>query len=111
MEVKLFEVRDRGTCMPSLAIRTSPANPSEHWMLGMMGYGTDAVDQARHVLFAPLFDYSLRYDPADWCDRTRSTVHRYLIDHWDLLTTGQVIDVRTILGETDTPAISDNPNA
>jgi len=108
VEIKLFEVRDRGTCMPSIAIRTSSANDSERWMLAHMGYGTDAEDQKRHVLFAPLCDPSLKYDPEDWRDRTMATAHRYIIDHWDMLTAGQVIDVRYILGETDAPAPSDN---
>ena len=111
METKLFEVRDRGTCMPSMAIRTSPANPAECWLLARMGYGSTGEDQARHVLFVPLCDQSLKYNPAEWRDRTRSTAHRYIIDHWDLLKSGQVIDVRHILGETDAPAVTDNPAA
>jgi len=111
MEVKLFEVRDRGTYMPSLAIRCNPANESERLMLWRAGYGEIGWVQGSYVLFAPESDPRLRYNPSEWGCRTRATAHQYIKDHWSELTTGQVIDVRTILGETDAPAPSDNAHA
>jgi hypothetical protein len=32
------------------------------------------------------------------------TAHRWIREHWEVLRTGDVIDVRVCLGETDTPA-------
>jgi hypothetical protein len=104
VEIKLFEVRDEGTYLPCIAIRCDPANEAELYMLARAGYGTNAHQQAQHVLFAPESDPHLQYDPASWGDRTRQTAHRFIRADWDALQTGDVIDVRVCLGETDTPA-------
>lgn len=104
MEIKLFEVRDEGTYMPAFAIRCDPANEAEFYMLARAGYGQSAHRQSQFVLFARESDGQLHYDPAFWGDRTRQTAHGYVRDHWDALQTGDVVDVRVCLGETDTPA-------
>ena len=104
MEIKLFEVRDEHTYMPCIAIRCDPANEAEYYMLARAGYGLSSHKQAQFVLFAPEHDPRLCYDPAIWGDRTRMTAHRWIREHWEVLRTGDVIDVRVCLGETDTPA-------
>jgi len=111
MEIKLLEVRDQATYMPALAIRYNPANGAELHMFWRAGYGALPGQQRKFVLFAPLSDPSLKYNPAEWRDRTRSTAHQYIHDHWDELTTGQVIDVEYILGERISPKPSENAHA
>ena len=108
MEVKLFEVRDALTYMPSIAIRCNPANVAEQCMLSRAGYGMLERDQRKFVLFGRESDLRLRYDIGSWRDRTLTTAHQYIHDHWDELTTGQVIDVEFILVELISPKVSDN---
>jgi len=40
------------------------------------------------------------YGPYAWRDRTYTTAHEYLADHWEDVTDGAVLDVEVILGET-----------
>jgi hypothetical protein len=46
-------------------------------------------------------------DPYDWCDRTWTAAHRWIIEHWAELKDGDVVDVEFILGETTTPKESE----
>ena len=105
MEVNLFEVRDDGTYLPAICIRCTPANEAERYMLDRAGYGQTAKAQGAYVLFAAESDGQLRYDTSYWADnRTRLIAHAWIRDHWAELETGDVVDVRVILGETITPA-------
>jgi len=105
METKLIEVRDAGTFLPVVAIRTMPANGAERYLLARLGYGIHEEDQAQYVLLARLSsDTEMRYDPYRWPGDTRTmpVAHQYIIDHWPELETGAVVDVQYILGETAT---------
>ena len=109
MIVKCFEVRDEGTFLPVLAIKTEPANESERYLLMRMGYGTKSGEQRRYVLVSPLGGgRQMIYDPYHWGqNRTLETAHSYIIRNFDALDTGVVIDVEYILGETGTPKMSE----
>lgn len=107
MEVKLLEVRDHMTYMPAIAIRCTPANEAERYMLARAGYGVGEARQGKFVLFAPEADPTLQYSPGKWSDRTRATAHKWIRDHWEELEPGAVVDVRVILGEAETPARPD----
>lgn len=104
MDVKLLEVRDEGTYLPCIAIRCDPANEAERYMLARAGYGRTARQQRGFVLFAPESDPKLRYNPYEWGDRTRETAHAWIANNWDDIATGDVVDVRVILGEQILPA-------
>ena len=41
----------------------------------------------------------MHYAPHNWGDRTIQTAHRYITEHFEELTAGDVVDVRVILGE------------
>jgi len=108
MEVMVFEIRDRGTHFGAVAIRLGSVHFAEYRELAHAGYGMDPEDQKRHVLFVPLTKDRWYYDPHSWADRTCQVAHRYIKNHWDDLTPGQVIDVQYILRETEAPKVSEN---
>jgi hypothetical protein len=100
MEIKLIEVRDRATCMPVLAIKLQPEDSRQEWLLARAGFGSDP-----YVVYIPLV--SAPWDPFEHGDRTRVTSHRHLVENWDSIVDGAVVDVSHILGETSQPCKSD----
>lgn len=108
MEVKLFELRDKSTFVPVMAIKLSSRNEAERYLLSRSGYGKSNFDQQRYVLMAGLQDDKITYDQHNWgLNRTRQVAHDYIISNFDSLESGQVIDVQFILKETDKPKKSE----
>jgi hypothetical protein len=109
MEIKLIELRDRGTFIPMLAIKPVPRSEEERYLLARAGYGRSPDDQGEYVLLARLEGGPLRYDPYDWEPpvRTFREAHLWLQDHWDEIASGAVLDVEFIRGETTAPKISE----
>ncbi len=116
MEVKLFEVRDRMTCIAAIAIKPGLAHgidPSSHrgtvlrFLLGKAGWNADHNSNA--VLFGQLEGDELKADVYAWPEnpRTMRLAHRWVQWHWRDLASGDVIDVRAIEGEEEKPARSD----
>lgn len=105
MEVKLFELRDSATFMPVMAAKINPTNVSEIWMLKRMGYSADSVRPL--IVLWRLSGGEAGADPYYHGSRTMNTAHQHMIEHWDELESGQVIDVAFLLGETATPKISE----
>ena len=107
MDCKIFEVRDRGTFMPVLAIQLFPANEAERYLLSRAGYGREAGDHKEYILLLEL--ERAPYDPFkhDTRARTLPVAHQHIIAEWPNLTNGQVIDVRCVLSETTTPALAE----
>jgi hypothetical protein len=108
MQQMFLEVRDRGTRIPVLAIRMEPsgANPDEEAVnkqfLDYCGY-TGGIPTA--VLLCKIYEGESKNDPYGWSDsRTMREAHKHIMDHWDKLIPGQVVDVRVILKEQNTPA-------
>lgn len=114
METKAFEVRDRGTFIPVLATRMlwtasrgSEAGEAEHYLLRRSGFGVPAsVMLCRMTANGCARDAS--YDAYSWdCARTMRVAHHYIVDSWETLRSGEVIDVEFILGETKTKKTSE----
>lgn len=120
--VKLFEVRDRMTFMPVIAVKLmhggggDPRADAERWLLRRAGYAEEQIDPLTqiplhlepYVLLTKLDgDVHTEYDPYAWGNRTWTTTHDYIIKHWDTLESGQVIDVEYILGEAGAPKDSE----
>jgi hypothetical protein len=105
IDIKFFEVRDIATRIPVICIKTdsSKFTGKEKALLATTGFSGPFVFLIR------LSDLETKYDPTHWkpCSRTMSTAHRYIIDKWENLDPGQVIDVRYILGEENQPCLSD----
>ena len=103
MITKLFEIRDSGTFIPMIAIKLSPQNEAERYLLGRAGFGRQAEDHEKYVLFSSLTGGEMTSDPYNWPNRTRQVAHIYITEHFDELENGQVIDVQFILKETPQP--------
>lgn len=118
MDVKLFEVRDSCTCMPVLCVRmtttgrshsTSTEKTRERKLLNRAGWpnvtdrGTLSSDEVILWALSDNPDEFIRI----WNDRTRRTAHQWITGHWDDLKSGDLVDVRYILGETDSPCETD----
>lgn len=113
LETKVFEIRDSGTFIPVLCVRVNaswrerigngpPAR--EDYLIRRAGYGTDPLVIMTALRASNEF---ATYKYYAWeereSSRTRTIAHKYIIDHWGELQTGDVIDVQFILGETSAP--------
>lgn len=111
MKTKLFEVRDRGTFLPVVAIQCDPSCESERYLLARTGYSTRPETQKEYILLASLSGGSspMHCDPYSWGvnPRTRHIAHKYIIENFDRLSTGDVVCVETILGERSEPKRSE----
>lgn len=110
MTTKTFEVRDRGTFVPMMAIRLDPADERDRWLLARAGYGRSPETQREYVILLNLTDGGRgTYDPAGWETRARTfpIAHQYIIDNFDALGNGSVICVEHILGERESPKVSE----
>lgn len=120
MHVKLFEVRDNGTCIAAIAIRPGLDDIGRYvgvegadgrlaqrrFLLGKAGFNapTDAI------LFGFLDGSGgMHCDPYDWpaSPRTMRAAHLMAERDWADLDDGDVLDVRVFLGERETPVESD----
>jgi len=115
MEIKLIELRDRGTFIPVMAIRLTWRDLIERFLLRRAGFGDEQIapespSQEPYVIMCSLVngDLGAHYDPYNWKNqRTFGTAHRYLIQYWNVIQSGQVVDVEFILGETTEPKQSE----
>ena len=109
MMTKTFEIRDRSTFIPALAVRLDPGCERDHYLLARAGYGVTPDRQHEYVMLAKLAGDDVRasHDPYDWSNRTMQTAHQHIIDHFDKLASGAVIDVEFILGETAVAKVSE----
>ncbi len=105
MITKMFEVRDHATFIPVLAIRMMSFDHTERYLLRRVGY----IITHPCVVVVKLASGEAHYDPHSWSGspRTMPTAHQYIIDNFDGLSSGAVVDVRFILGETQAPAKSE----
>lgn len=109
MKMLALEIRDRHTFIPALAIDMNPANEAQRYLLVRSGYpcaGPPVV-----VLTKMFGGYPANNEPYDWGDRTWRVAHQYILEHWDALRDGDVIDVEFILGETGKAKLSERYEA
>lgn len=113
MQVKLFELRDRATFIPVIAIRLhyEYGRDPEQFLLRRAGYAEEMIrqetDAEPYILFGKLDGGKTTYDPFAWGDRTMATAHAHAINFWQELTSGDVIDVEYLLGETPERKVSE----
>lgn len=61
-----------------------------------------------YVILAKLDGVEAQYDPFRWPNfRTLGNAHQHIIEHWSELTSGDVVDVEFILGESKEPKQSE----
>ena len=97
LKTKMFEVRDRGTYIPVAAVKLVTDDISEEYMLRRAGYS----NYYPAVIVIRVDNVEAHNDAYDWTgSRTLKEAHVYIAKNFDTLTTGDVIDVEFILGET-----------
>lgn len=113
MIAKTVEIRDVATFIPALAIRLEPVTEQDRYLFGRAGYGTTAMRQAEYVLLARIAggNGQVTCDPYDWTTRTMQHAHQWLIDHFDEIESGAVVDVEYILGKSAAPKRSESETA
>ena len=100
MIIKLFELRDEGTHIPIFSFRSQSDNPRESLIFQRGGY----LKGSRLIIMGALSGKICTYDPGYWENgRTMRIAHQYLYEHWDELESGDLIDIRFIMKETDQP--------
>lgn len=107
MDTKLFEVRDRQTFIPVIAIRLGSDFEPERYLASRVGFGRDWDSQSVYVLLAKLVGQEMRSDPNAWNCPTMTLAHVWITENWRCLTPGQVIDCEYLRGERLSPALSE----
>lgn len=104
-ETKLFEIRDAGTFIPVAATRVINGGDATSWLVSRGGWALG--DGPTHVWrLSENVGYS---DPLDWGgqSRTMQVAHQHIIEAWDSLESGAVIDVEFLLGMRAEPKLSE----
>ena len=107
MTVKSIEIRDRGTFVPALAIRLDPSDERDRFLLARAGFGTTPEAQRAYVLLINLVKDAPYDAHAHGQARTLTVAHLHLIDNFDRVDNGAVIDVEYLLCERDAPKVSE----
>lgn len=111
MIAKTFEIRDRLTFIPVLAVKLQPSCEADRYLLARTGYGLSPHIQAQYAMVWPLSGGKgfATSDPYEWptSARTFLVAHRHIIERFDELESGAVVDVEFILGETQKPKKSE----
>ncbi len=114
MEVKILEVRDSGTFMPVMCVRLTSTSEEERYLLARAGYGVDYMSQREYIQMINLAGGSghSTCDPYAWPGpaTTLPEAHKHIIEHWDALESGDVVDIEYILGHTKEPKVSERFN-
>lgn len=104
-ETKILEVTDRYTFIPVLAVRVCAGFGSgSDYLLRRAGFAR----REHYVILSRLSGNHVTYDPAGWGDRTLTTAHQYILDNWDTIADGAVVDVEFICGEVSKPRLSES---
>jgi hypothetical protein len=109
METKILEIRDARTFIAVLCVNMqSSGDAARHYYLRRYGYPCDGRPNIGMTTLSADGDPFCN-DPYGWNNRarTRPMAHKYIIEHWEELKDGDVVDVQFILGETDIPKISE----
>lgn len=107
MKCKTVEIRDKMTFIPALAVRLDPGCPKDAYLIARAGFGSTPTQQGACVLLLRLSDPA-NYDPfAHGPGRTMCVAHEYLIEHFDEIESGAVVDVEFLRGETPEPKASE----
>jgi hypothetical protein len=115
MEIKLFEIRDRATFIPAMAIKLRNRTPEEFYLLRRAGFSAEQIgwreeDFEPYIVLTRLVGGEANYDAFSWGNRTMQTAHLHMINYWSQLTSGDVIDVEFILSETTEMKKSEREN-
>lgn len=102
--IKYFEIRDRATFIPAIAVNLIPDNAQAGYLMRRCGY-----DPTRPAIMLTRLagETTASADFYHWRDRTMRVAHEYIYNHWDELTSGDVVDVEFALGEAPEPKVTE----
>lgn len=103
MVTKVFEVRDEMTHIGVMATKMVGETPDEDYELERCGFGHGGS----LVIVTKMYEPESQHDAFNWRSRTMRHAHLHIEKNFDKLKSGDVIDVRYLLGETDAPCKSD----
>jgi hypothetical protein len=108
VKTKLIEIRDRATMITALCVDMNPnfGDPVQRYYLRRYGYACDGKPNVL-ITHAAGNGTPANNDPYSWQGRTWRFAHNYIIEHWNELADGDVVDVEFILGETTAPKVSE----
>ena len=100
IESKVLEIRDAATRIDALAIRMKGCNPIQQFYFRCCGYPEDGTS----IMLMVLYTGKATNDPYEWESlglgpRTMPVAHDWIINHFDELKDGDVVDVEFILNE------------
>ena len=125
MIAKALELRDEGTFIALLAVDMNPSEEdytrlsdqevkeiyiAQRYLLRRCGYPCNGKPNIA-ITHLSADGHKCSNDPYYWGGRTYPVAHNYIIEHWDELKDGDVIDVQFILGETKSPKVSERVSA
>jgi hypothetical protein len=113
MKVKLLELRDDGTFIPLLCVDMNPdvyMHQAQRYLLRRCGYPCDGRPNIA-ITHLAADGHKCSNDPYHWGGRTYPVAHNFIIEHWDELKDGDVVDVEYILGESPAPKVSERVSA
>lgn len=105
MIVKLFEIRDKGTFIPVMAVLMWSDLKEENYLLDRSGYSANNLLVTVTMLAGGSGQSSC--DQFDWRSRTMRFAHDHIQNNFTKLSSGDVIDIKYILGETNTKKLSE----
>ena len=110
MIAKTFEVRDRATFIPILAVRMEPGNNDDRYLLGRSGFGQSTLEQGSYVMIWRMSGGIASTESEDFNNgaRTMMAAHRYIKENFDTLSSGSVVDVEFICHEKDSAKLSES---
>jgi hypothetical protein len=104
--IKIVEIRDRGTLIPALAIRILPSNETELFLFKHCGYGFRHTCIMLVPIEAPWHSARSSDEWSDRSARTMATAHKWIEENFDNIENCQVVDVEFILKEKEKPCKS-----
>ena len=107
--MKFLEIRDNGTNISAVAFRLNPVGLAACKILSRSGYGLTLDDMRGYIMLAQLCGGTgkITCDPAQWNTRPMDVAHDWIIKNYNEIESGDVVDVRFILGESTKPCVSD----
>lgn len=116
METKVFTVIDRATRISVIGTLIGLIDKTERAEIDVLTWaGYEMITNPKDALVL-LTDLSggrkAHFNPYSWNDRTFSTAHQYIAEHWNELKSGDEVNVIDILGERiplQTPQTPHNP--
>ena len=112
MKTLILEIRDEGTFIPVVAIDMNPdvelndASRAQRYFLRRCGYPCDGRPNVA-ISHLGADGRPMWNDPYAWGGRTYPVAHKFIIENWEKLRDGDVVDVQFILGETTAPKTSE----